>query len=549
MMTGPAVTSHGRRGNRWRLIPVRFSPILGISAVHHSFRSSLLLLAFFLAFLPVGLSAKVTVSPLFSDHMVLQRDMAVPIYGQATPMAKVTVQFRDQTKSTTADAAGKWLLKLDALKAGGPDKLTISDGEPLILDDVLVGEVWVGSGQSNMQGSVSGYAKGDPVLAELAKKDYPTIRLSGSGGNWRVSNEKNNAGFSALLFSFGVRLQENLDVPIGLMQGAVGGTPSGFWLTQPMLDAHAPAKQNIARFAATYNYEEQMKKHEAALVQWEKAAAEAKEKKAKIPAKPAAPIKPGESRGQIGNLFEKHIRAMVGYGIRGVVWDQGESGTAIQGLDQYHAMGALITGWRQAWGQGDFAFIHIQKPSGDGPAWDKTNPVTNKASDFAPLPAQVPGLRDGDYRDMHIRISNHPNTAMATASDLGAGIHPTNKSGYGTRASQVALGLVYGKKIAYYGPTYKAHTIEGNKVRITFNHVGQGLAYKHGDKLQGFALAGEDKVFHWADATIDGDTVVLTSAKVTKPVAVRYAYASKHPWANFFNKDGLPALPFRTDAW
>lgn len=515
----------------------------------HLPRRVVLALALVAALLPASAFAKVKVPALFSDHMVLQREMAVPVYGLAAPGAKVTVKFREQEKSTTADAAGKWLVKLDALKAGGPDKLTISDGEELVIEDVLVGEVWVGSGQSNMQGNVGGYSKNDPVLAEIAGKDYPTIRYSNSGGAWRESTVKTNAGSSALLFSFGVRLSEKLNVPIGLMHGSVGGTPSGFWFTQAMLDADAPAKAALEKYAATYNHEEQTKKHEAALVSWEKAAKDAKEKNAKAPQKPAAPLKPGESRGKIGNLFDAHIKAMVGYGIRGVVWDQGESGTAIQGLDQYHAMGALIRGWRAAWGQGDFAFIHIQKPSGDGPAWDKSNPVTSQASAFAPLPGQVPGLRDGDYREMHIRISEYPNTAMATASDLGSGIHPTNKSGYGTRASLVAMGLVYGDKAPYYGPTYKSHTIDGGKVRISYNHVGQGLAFKGGEKLQGFALAGEDKVFHWADAVIDGDSVVLSSAKVAKPVAVRYAFASKHPWANLFNKDGLPALPFRTDAW
>jgi sialate O-acetylesterase len=143
----------------------------------------------------------------------------------------------------------------------------------------------------------------------------------------------------------------------------------------------------------------------------------------------------------------------------------------------------------------------------------------------------------------------YPNTAMAIASDLGPGIHPTNKSGYGARAARVALGLTYGKKIEYYGPIYAAHKTEGNKVRISFTHVGQGLAFQHGTKLQGFAVAGEDKKFHWADAVIEGNSVVLSADAVAKPVAVRYGWAGTHPWANLFNRDGLPALPFRTDGW
>jgi sialate O-acetylesterase len=238
-------------------------------------------------------------------------------------------------------------------------------------------------------------------------------------------------------------------------------------------------------------------------------------------------------------------RTFIPFGIRGVLWDQGESGTAITGVDQYTLMGALIRGWRKEWGQGEFPFLYIQKPSGGGCAWDPSDPVTDQADKFTPLPAKAPA--DGAYRELHIRIMNHPNTAMVTSSDLGPFTHPTNKSGYGTRASRVALGLVYSKKVEIYGPTYKDHVVKGNKVHVTFAHVGPGLAFRHGDKPQGFALAGDDKVFHWADAVIEGDTVVLSSDKVAKPAAVRYAWASRHPWANLFSKDGMPALPFRTD--
>ena len=173
--------------------------------------------------------------------------------------------------------------------------------------------------------------------------------------------------------------------------------------------------------------------------------------------------------------------------------------------------------------------------------------MTKNASAFAPLPAQVP--TDGGYRDLHIRIQRHPNTALVIASDLGSGVHPTNKSGYGTRASRVALGFVYGQKVETQGPLLASHAVEGGKIRLKFTHVGQGLAARHSEKLQGFAIAGEDKKFVWADAVIDGDSVVVSSDKVPQPAAVRYAWASAHPWANLFNKDGLPAQTFRTDEW
>lgn len=495
-------------------------------------------------------SADVKLPPVLSSHMVLQRDRAVPIWGTAAPGEKVAVEFRDQTRTAEADKDGKWSVKLDALKAGGPDKLVVRGNNTLTLDDVLVGEVWVGSGQSNMDGNVGGYAKGDEVLAKLASAaPYAKIRLVKGRGVWQEATPVNVNNFSALLLSFGVRLQEDLDVPVGLMQGAVGGTPSGSWISKAAYEADDACKEVIQKFAATYAYDELVKKHQEALVKWEKDAEAAKKDGKNPPAKPAPPRKAGEPSSTIGNLYEAHIRPFIPHGIRGVLWDQGESGTAITGLDQYTLMGALIGGWRKDWGQGDFPFLYVQKPSGGGCAWDPADPVTNKASKFAALPATVPPTTAGHYRDNHIRIKNYPQTAMVIASDLGSGIHPSNKSGYGARAARVALGMVYGRKLEYYGPIYEGHKAEGDKVRVTFSHRGQGLAFKHGEKLQGFALAGDDKTFYWADAVIDGDSVVLTCPKVAKPAAVRYAWAVEAPWANLFNKDGLPAVPFRTDGW
>ena len=378
---------------------------------------------------------------------------------------------------------------------------------------------------------------------------YPKIRFATAKGGWKEGTLANVNGASALLFSFGLRLQQELDVPIGLMQGAVGGTPSGPWLSEEAYNADEACKEAIAKFAKTFNAEEQKKNYEAALAKWEKDAEIAKKENKPVPQKPALVRKPGEPTAKIGNLYEAHIRGFIPFAIRGVLWDQGESGTAITGVDQYSLMGALIRGWRKEWGQGDFAFIYIQKPSGGGCAWDSEIASTKNASKFAPLPKAPPATQTGLYRETHIRIAKYPNTAMAIASDLGSGIHPTNKSGYGDRASRVALGLAYGKKVEYYGPVFEGQKAESDTIRLTFTHVGQGLAFKHGEKLQGFAIAGADKVFHWADATIEGDTLVLKSANVPKPIATRYAWGADHPWANLFNKDGLPAQPFRTDSW
>lgn len=496
-------------------------------------------------FSAVGAQAEVKLPPFFSSHMVLQRDKPVPVWGTATAGEKVTVKFRGQEKTTTAGADGKWMVKLDPLKAGGPDVLTVN---AVTVDDVLVGEVWVGSGQSNMAGLVDKYAKDDPGLAALvAGAPYLQVRQATAKGGWQVATSNDVTRYSAILFAFGLRLHQELNVPVGLMLGAVGGTPSGYWLSPAALQADAACQAAIKKVAATYNEAEAQKTYEAALAQWKLDDAAAKLSKTNRPPRPPSPpAKPGETEGgAVGHLYEKFIQPLIPYAIRGVLWDQGEAGTKLAGVDQYTLMGALIRGWRKEWGQDEFPFLYVQKPSGGGCAWDYTNPVTDKGQPFTALPAVVPN--DGGAVETHVQIMTYPNTGMAISSDLGNGVHPTNKSGYGHRAADVALGMVYGRPVEYYGPVFAGLTADAGKLRVRFTHVGKGLAYRHGDKLQGFAVAGADKVFHWADAVIEGDTVVLSSAQVPKPVAVRYAWSNQRTWANLFNQDGLPAIPFRAE--
>jgi sialate O-acetylesterase len=516
----------------------------------------LLLPALLLSTLP--LHAEVKLSKVFTPHMVLQRGMPVPIWGTAAAGEKVEVKFRDQSKTATAGADGKWSVKLDALKVGGPDVLTIGGKK---IEDVLVGDVWVGSGQSNMDMTTTSYTANDPGLAKIVAENYPKVRLlkKDAGAVWQEATPANNTGFSAMLFSFGIPLQKELDVPVGLMVGAVGGTPSGYWLSEEMYNADPACKAAIEKFAKTYNYEAEVEKYKVAkekydqdLAAWKKLAdaakAEGKPAPAGQPRPPQPALKAGEPRGKIGNLFESYIRPYVGYAIKGVLWDQGESGTAITGVDQYSLMGALIKGWRKDWGQGDFPFLYVQKPSGGGCAWDYNDPVTSQANKFSPLPAAVPPAPTGDYtHPVYLRLMNYPNTIMVTSTDLGPGTHPTNKSGYGIRGARTALAAVYGEKHEYYGPLYASHQIAGDKVTIKFTHTGKGLAFKNGDKLQGFAIAGADGKFVWGDAKIEGDTVIVSSKDVPKPAVVSYAWSATFPWANLFNQDGLPAQPFRTD--
>ena len=490
-----------------------------------------------LALAMVSARADVKLASVFSDHMVLQRDMPVPVWGSAAPGEQVTVAIRGQKHVATADKEGKWSVKLDPLALGKAADMTVTGKNALTLRDVLVGEVWVGSGQSNMAGGTASYAKRDEVLAAMVDAaPYPSLRLC--RGSWTKSTAENINRFSALLFSFGLALQKELDVPVGLIVGAVGGTPSGRWLS-PQMYAADPEIQALDKKGAIPSREQQLAQHAERVAKWQVAAEAAKAAGQREPRKPRGPI-------NVGDLYARQIEPAVPYAIRGVLWDQGESGTAVPGVDQITMMGALIRGWRKAWGQGDFPFLYVQKPSGGGCAWDTSSPATRMADAFTQQPAKPNPDASGRYRDLHIRIIQHPRTAMVTASDLGSGVHPINKSGYGQRACRVALGFVYGRDTEIYGPMYESHTVEGSRIRIRFAHIGNGLAVKHGDRLQGFEIAGADGVFHWAEAVLDGDTVLATNAQIPQPVHVRYGWSKVHTWANLFNRDGLPALAFST---
>ncbi len=515
--------------------------------------------------------ADVKLPEILSDRMVLQRGMAAPVWGTADPKEEVSVSFAGQTKTAVADGKGQWRVNLDPLAASAePRELTVKGKNTVTLKDVLVGEVWIGSGQSNMDLPVAFVAKGTPIgnrfsqftdaaLVEAASVEHPTLRygLPPRGpfhAEWRLSTPKNNPDFSALLFAFGVNLQRELGgVPVGLICAAVSGSSTAPWMTEEMCRADAGCREEAREFAKTYDLAKERQKYEAALAKWKAAAEAAKQKKEKVWPAPPEPLPAGESGALCSEkrqgLYWQRVLPVIPFAIRGVLWDQGESGTAITGVRQCNAFHALIVGWRKAWGQ-EFPFLYVQKPSGLGTAWDLNDPVTKGAEEFVALPKDIPYAPGGVEREQYTQVQRiTPKTAMVTASDLVKGVHPENKVGYAARAVQVAMGFVYGKPVETSGPLYASHKIESDKVRVTFTHVGKGLAARHGDKLQGFMVAGEDRKFQWADAAIDGDAVVVSSPQVAKPVAVRYAWAAHIPWANLFNKDGLPAPTFRTDDW
>ena len=507
---------------------------------------------------------------VFSDHAVLQRDMADPVWGTADAGTEVVVEFANQKKMATADVNGKWRVKLDPMPASAePREFKLSDAKhpdhAIVLKDILVGEVWIGSGQSNMSIPVGFFTANDPDLDANAKETSPQLRLLQMGQKWKEAEPESNRQFSALLFSFGMPLQKQLGIPVGLILGAASGTPSGYWLSEEMYRADAGCAAVAKKFAETYDfekekakYEEAKKKYDEDYAKWKPLADAAKQEGKPLPpaprvmdqAVPAGEFQLYGDKGKIGALFEGIIRPYVGYGIRGVLWDQGESGTRILGIDQVTLMGALIRGWRTAWGQGDFPWLYIQKPSGGGCAWDYTDPLHRLADKFALLPRAIPAPPNDTYsHETFVRLMKYPHAYMVTSSDLGSGLHPANKSAYGARAAQVASAAVYGVKIEYLGPLYASCQLDGGKITLSFTHVGKGLACKNGDHLQGFMIAGADKKFVWADAAIEGDKVVVSSKDVPNPAAVRYAWGNTFPWANLFNQDGLPAQPFRTDQW
>jgi sialate O-acetylesterase len=507
--------------------------------------------------------ATVTLPLVLSSHMVLQRDMPVPIWGAADSNETVKVTFRDQTKTTTADAQGKWMVKLDPLKPGDPATLTIAGSNTITLTDVLVGEVWVGSGQSNLDSPVNMYIGQDTVLKEAEGKTYPLLRLyhSVGGKGWQVADNPDViGGYSAQLFYFGLMLQKALNVPVGVMEGAVAGSPSGHWISQEAFLSDPDIQKAAAEGDAKDPLAVRMQKYEEALTQWQTAVAAAKAAGApaeKLPKEPKKPV--SYAQQQTGDFYEKHIRPMIPYAIRGVLWDQGEGGAVGGPIAQSVVMKALIHSWRSDWGQGDFPWLYVEKPSGAGAALHPDDPIHKDCSPISPLPKDPPGWQPGwPPRFDYLKIKDVlPNVFMVTASDLAQcptpqNPHPWIKSSYGARDCQVALGAVYGQPVEYYGPIYQAMTLEGDiirQIRLTFTHVGKGLTTPQNQPLQGFEIAGEDRKFHWAGAMIEGQTVVLSSPEVREPTAVRYAWAPYDiTWANLFNVDGLPALPFQTDA-
>ena len=522
--------------------------------------------------------ATLTPAPVFSDHMVLQREMEVPVWGTASPGVKITASFAGKSASAVAGSDGMWRLKLGPFEANDqPGVMTLSSdrGDSVAIKDVLVGEVWVGSGQSNMQIWTTSFIghPNNPMVSTNADLNLqalvdaapcPTIRLIASAANnkpltpqeihWTPATKESLTEFSAQLSAMGVELQKQLHVPVGLMLSAIGGSPSCRWVTTAALASDPACQADVAKAMATYNPEKEKADYETALAKyqtdqaaWDALSTDQKIGK-KAPNKPNLPVKPGEAmRWAIGDLHDQVLTPFIGYGIRGVLWDQGESGTFLRGINQHEVMGVLFKSWRQEWGQGDFPFVLVSKPSGGGCAFDPSDKINAWCTDpFKPLPSNANG--NGKAHDEMASLGDYLSVFIVPISDLGGGLHPMNKFAYGARDARVILGTVYRQPIDWSGPLLSESKVEGNKMRLHFTHTKGGLVPSKGEKLQGFAIAGADKKFVWADAEIQGDDILVSAAAIPNPAFVRYAWDGNHPWANLFNGEGLPARPFRTDS-
>ena len=477
-----------------------------------------------------------------ADHMVLQREKPVAVWGWADAGETVTVAFAGQSKPATADADGKWMLKLDSLKASAePRTLTVTgkDGHKLEVKDVLVGEVWLGSGQSNMAMTVQ---RADNFDAEKAAAKYPLIRhyrensthsagpAAEGKGAWLECAPENVGGFSATLYFFGREIHRALGVPVGLINTSVGGTVIESWVSAEAQSSDPETKANYDTKMKDYLAFDEKKAPELFEKQtaiWKAAVAKAKANGTPfVTPAPKNPLAMRQLKGGPAGLYNGKVVNLAPYTLRGMLWYQGEGNAGNPGL--YHKqLSQLVTSWRTLWNdEVPFAWVQLPNYTAPGEGW--------------------PRVRESMMKTLEL-----PKTGMAITIDIGDAkdIHPKNKQDVGKRLSFWALGTVYGQNVAAIsGPLPAGSSISGDAITVSFKHTNGGLKSMNGGALTGFQIAGEDKQWKAAEAKIVGETVVVSSAEVTKPAAVRYAWKD-WPEYSLANGAGLPASPFRTDDW
>ena len=495
----------------------------------------------------------ILIPSFFSDHMVIQRERPVTLWGKANARDTVSVAFKGRTVTGTADAGGRWRVSIPsgAADAKGADLKITSGEETVTIHDVLVGEVWFASGQSNMVFSMDRVPAYVDIIAE---SNLPNIRMFNAptvtavepqddiAGEWTLCSPETVPRYSAVAFFFARKLHTELEIPIGVIKSAWGGKPVETFTSREALNTLAGTKVLVdAALAAdaAFDPESARAAYETRLQQWQMATAAWRKKPAaergRRPRRPLPPKRALDTEGKPGVLFNSMIHPFVGYTIRGAIWYQGE-GNAKPGAVPYdQTLPLLINDWRTRWND-EFSFYFVQLANFRAPS---TEPGNN---DPWPL------LQDR----MRRVLKSTAKTGMAIINDVGEAndIHPKNKHDVGERLALWALAKDYGQDRVYSGPLYKSRIVKDGAVQIVFAHTGAGLRSRDGSKLRRFEIAGPDKVWHWADVRItSSDTIMVSSKDVNDPVAVRYAWAANPEGANLVNSAGLPASVFRTDDW
>ena len=503
-------------------------------------RRTFSLAAFVLAAaLCAGAQAELWMPSIFSSHMVLQQNQKNPVWGKGDPGTTLTISFAGDEQQVKVGPDGHWQAVLKPVKASYQTyDLRVAHGAvSLYFDDILMGEVWVASGQSNMQWSVE---RSDNPAEEIAAANYPNLRLfyvtrvtadtpqENCEGTWQQCSPETVPGFSAVAYFFGRELHTALNVPVGMIHTSWGGTPSESWTSAETTKAVPAFKPIVERWDKVVAEWPQTK------AEYDKQVAEWQAKKDKGEAtdrdKPRMPYHP-EHPHRISSLYNGMIHPLIPFGIKGAIWYQGES-NASRAYQYRTIFPAMIQDWRDHWDQGDFPFYLVLL-------------ANFRAREAEPTP-------DSDWaelREAQIMAMRKPNVGVASAIDIGEAddIHPRNKQEVGRRLALWALNKDYFQRdVVPSGPQYRSHETKEGKVIITFDYA-DGLHAKYGD-TEGFMIAGADKQFVWADAMIKGNTVVVSSPKVPEPVAVRYGWAI-NPVSTIYNGAGLPANPFRTDNW
>jgi sialate O-acetylesterase len=498
--------------------------------------------------------ADIRLPKVFSDHMVLQRDIPVPVWGWADPGERVTVTMAGQSVTVNADSTGKWQVKLSPLKPGVFCELVVAGKTITTVKDVLVGDVWICAGQSNMELGLEDSDNGKKVVPTAinpkiriltVKPSHSPVPVRDIPAGWAVCSPQSAGRFSAVGYFFAAMIQNETGVPIGLIGNASGGALIESWMNMEgarAIQELAPICQGYEKKLADYRKELEALVEPAAKWAEESRLAKARNEPVPVPLL-VWPVHPASSQAELTSLYNSRIAPLVPFGIKGVIWYQGES-NARDWDSYYNKMRALIGGWRKVWGQGDFPFYFVQLPN-----YMNANKIPAGGDGWARL------------RMAQLKCLQIPRTGMAVTIDIGeaGNNHPVNKEDVGARLALWALKNDYGfTSRMCSGPLYKGMEVDGQRIRIGFDCADNGLMVGkkigHGPavedpegKLKRFAISGPDMKWFWADAVIDGSTVLVSSEFVHMPVAVRYAFSMNPAGCNLYNKEGLPASPFQTD--